>query len=673
QTLAEKALRESELRYRLLADEASDAIVRIKIPERTYEYISPFASRMLGYTQDELYEKPAIIRDAIHPDWRGHVEEHWQELLNGREPENLEFAIADRQGDTHWCSQHNSYIKDDDGRLIALQAIVRDITERKLLEEALKRSEKKYRSLFEHIPIGLYRLSTDGRFLSANPHAAKILGYVSPEDLMQSVEDITTQIYWGSERREEAIRLLQEEGFIENFEVQYRHKDGYPVWVSFNARLIKDDHGNTLYSIGAIRDINEHKLAEEALKRSECRYRNLIDLAVDGIVVGTDKGVIIEANECMCKLLGVTREELIGKRMSDLPFTPESLEKSPLRFDLVLNGERIESRRQLKRPDESEVIVEMHTKMMPDGIYQSIFRDITQRERVEDALLESEAKYRALIETTCTGFVILNPDGVVLDANAEYVSFIGYSQLVDIVGRNVIEWTADHDKKKNAAALKICYRKGVIRNLEIDYADSAGHITPVEINATYIKAGRNKTEIMALCRNIMARRQVDEELRRHRRNLEDMVSERTVELERKNMALKELNTTLKVLLEKREEDKKEMEERFVMNVRNLVLPYVEQMKRGKPDFEQQACLGIIEKHLNVIATPLLTNMRQFNMTPQEIKVATLVKQGKSTKEIAEILGIASGSIDVHRKNIRKKLGLNERKVNLQSRLESFDQ
>ena len=177
--------------------------------------------------------------------------------------------------------------------------------------------------------------------------------------------------------------------------------------------------------------------------------------------------------------------------------------------------------------------------------------------------------------------------------------------------------------------------------------------------------------MISIVRDITARKQAEEELERYRLSLEEMVKERTAELEIKNVTLQELNTTLKVLLKQREEDKQDMEERFVMNVHSLVLPFVEQMKKGRLDVGQQPRLEIVETHLRDITMPLLKNIRKFNLTPKELKVAALVRNGKSTKEIAEILAVAAGSIDVHRNNIRKKLGLNSRRTNLQSYLETL--
>lgn len=124
------------------------------------------------------------------------------------------------------------------------------------------------------------------------------------------------------------------------------------------------------------------KRVERELQNSENRYRELVDLAVDGILLGSHEGMIIGANECMCKLTGRSRAELAGKDIRSLMFKPESLAEAPLWLDLVQKGETVVAERILIRPDGSEVTVEIRSKMMPDGTYQSIYRDITERKRV---------------------------------------------------------------------------------------------------------------------------------------------------------------------------------------------------------------------------------------------------------------------------------------------------
>jgi PAS domain S-box-containing protein len=148
-----------------------------------------------------------------------------------------------------------------------------------------------------------------------------------------------------------------------------------------------------------------------------------------------------------------------------------------------------------------------------------IITDVTERTQHEKALLESEAKYRTLIETTNTGFVIIDEKGVVLDANPEYVRLSGHARLGEIIGKSVIEWTADYERQKNAAAVGVCLHNRQIRSLEIDYVDSEGKITPIEINATCMET-EGMTQILTLCRNITERRHAEEE----RKALEERLS-----------------------------------------------------------------------------------------------------------------------------------------------------
>jgi PAS domain S-box-containing protein len=128
------------------------------------------------------------------------------------------------------------------------------------------------------------------------------------------------------------------------------------------------------------------------------------------------------------------------------------------------------------------------------------------------ALRESEEKYRALVETTGTGFVIIDERGTVLDANAEYVRLSGHQELREILGRCVTEWTAAHDRERNRQEVQQCFGHGSVRNLEIDYVDQQGKTTPIEINATVVQAV-NGTQVLTLCRDITGRKRMEGALR----------------------------------------------------------------------------------------------------------------------------------------------------------------
>ena len=125
------------------------------------------------------------------------------------------------------------------------------------------------------------------------------------------------------------------------------------------------------------------------------------------------------------------------------------------------------------------------------------------------------------------------------------------------------------------------------------------------------------------------------------------------------------------MLKQREEDRKELEERFVLNVKQLVLPQVKKMKRGKLELSQQAAVDLLEANLKEILSPFLSNLRRFNFTPRQLEIIALIKEGRTTKDIAEVLHVSTEAIDTHRFLIRKKLGLNKEKTNLRSYLLSL--
>ena len=177
----------------------------------------------------------------------------------------------------------------------------------------------------------------------------------------------------------------------------------------------------------------------------------------------------------------------------------------------------------------------------------------------------------------------------------------------------------------------------------------------------------------ALKMEITERRRTEAQLCEARENLERLVEERTAELKAKTTHLEELNVALNVLLKKREDDRRDLEDNFMHNVKNLILPYLDKLKSTQLSARHKIYIEILESNIHQIASPLARQLssRYFSLTPTEIRVASLIKRDQTTKEIAETFHVSDGAIIYHRHNIRKKLGLNNKKINLRTYLQSF--
>jgi DNA-binding response OmpR family regulator/DNA-binding CsgD family transcriptional regulator len=177
----------------------------------------------------------------------------------------------------------------------------------------------------------------------------------------------------------------------------------------------------------------------------------------------------------------------------------------------------------------------------------------------------------------------------------------------------------------------------------------------------------------ALKLEISERRRTEALLREARQDLERQVKERTAALEAKTANLEELNVALKVLLKQREDDRRDLEDNLMHNVKNLILPHLEHLKSGELSARQKIYIEILESNLHRLTSPLARRLSSsyFSLTPTEIRVASLIKQERTTKEIADAFHVSESAIIYHRHNIRKKLGLNNKKINLKTYLQSL--
>jgi DNA-binding CsgD family transcriptional regulator/PAS domain-containing protein len=276
------------------------------------------------------------------------------------------------------------------------------------------------------------------------------------------------------------------------------------------------------------------------------------------------------------------------------------------------------------------------------------------------------------MDSLAANMAILDENGVILETNRSWQRF-GLENKIetppDTVGLNYLgicdSATGDPKEVEKAREVADGIRRVIAGDLNEFATDYPCH-SPEEKRWYYVRATRmadhGPLRVVVSHEDVTAIKLAEEALR-----------ERELELELQTQKLEETNTALRVLLKAREEDKHELEEKVLVNVKELIMPYLKDLKNAGLDTRQKAYLEIVESNLNDIISPFLHQLssKYLNLTPREIQVATLVKEGKASKEIAEMLNLSMNAVDFHRKNIRDKLGLKNKKANLRTHLLSL--
>jgi PAS domain S-box-containing protein len=334
-------------------------------------------------------------------------------------------------------------------------------------------------------------------------------------------------------------------------------------------------------------------------------------------------------------------------------------------------------------------------------LYADVRRELAERKRTEETLRGSQERYRLLLESSPDPIVVYTMEGKATYVNPAFEQTFGFSSK-DVFGKS-IDFVPQENWPETREAIENMLSGKKIHLFETRRLTKAGRVLDVQISSTlyHDQDGKPVGNIVIL-RDVSAQKKAEKVLKEYQDHLEELVEERTAELAKTNKQLEqeieerkraeeslrkrevelkaqslhlaEVNTALKVLLKQREEDKKELGENVLLNVKELITPYVARLKKSRLNTNQKTLVDIMESNLENIISPFISKLssRYFNLTPMEIKVANLVKEGKTNKEIAELLCLSKNTILFHRYNIRSKLRLKNKKINLQSHLLSFD-
>jgi diguanylate cyclase (GGDEF)-like protein/PAS domain S-box-containing protein len=410
---AEQALEESEKRYRLLAENATDLIWTTDMSLR-YTYISPSVLRLRGYTVEEAISHtveqdlcPSSLDIAMKALAEEVAREGSEEKASYRW-RTLELEHYCKDGSTVWLEVTTTFLRDEDGQPIGLLGASRDISERKRAQQDLEESELRYRLIAENATDVISTMDMNHKYTYVSPSIARMRGY-SPEEIVgatlaQTLTPASVEVSRRALAQALAIEGTERSGLREwrVLELEMYCKDGSTIWTEVNTSFLRDSDGRPIGILSVTRDISERKKSEAALRESEEKYRRLVQDSTDGIAIV--EGLEVKfVNRALLEMYGGEREdEMVGRPLTDF-VAPEDRELMVERSYARERGQDAPDHYEFKvlRKDGTKFDAELSVGLITHQgrvARQGVIRDITERKRTEEALRESEKRYRLFAE-----------------------------------------------------------------------------------------------------------------------------------------------------------------------------------------------------------------------------------------------------------------------------------
>lgn len=408
---AEQLLRKAEERYRNIFENALGGIFQ-NTPDGRFIEANQALARILGYASSaELKDSINDIRQDIYAD-PSRVEEIIQ-TIQDQDQGTLELEVRRKDGTTGWVSARVRVIRNDQGEVSCYEGMVEDISERKQIEESLRKSEEKYRHIVERSMEGIFQSTPDGRYLTVNPAFARMFGFDSPEQMVMEVNNIGEQLYRDPADRRKILKRIQEEDSLVGFEEGVRKRNGEMFWMRLNAKCVRDPEGNVLYYDGVVSDITERKRMEEALRRAYMFSHSILKNVSEGLCVCHESPEspfmrFTVWNDRMIEVTGYTMEEVNRRGWEQcLLSDPENRAKASERLLEVYLGKDLQGAEgTITRSDGSKRTISVSTSVIEsdDGRLHilALVRDISEWKKAQEELLKHREHLEELVQSRTT-------------------------------------------------------------------------------------------------------------------------------------------------------------------------------------------------------------------------------------------------------------------------------
>jgi PAS domain S-box-containing protein len=533
-------------------------------------------------------------------------------------------------------------------------------TKRKQADKLIRESEERLRTQYQNIPIPTYTWQRAGKdFILVDYNKA---GETMTRGIVSNLKGLkASELYNDQPEIIADFSHCFDKRTVIKKEMDYRLKTtGENKHLAVSYAFVPPD----LVQVHT-EDITSRSQSERDLKQSEQRFRMLVESMRDGLGVQDENGLITYVNERACELSGYSKDELVGRPAADLvdePFQQRFAEEVSRRRE----GESSSYEITWIRKDGSKLPAIMSSAPIFDseGRFRGSFgiiTDITQRKRAEEALRESEERHRMLLEGSPDPIVVYDMEGKATYVNPAFEETFGWSSE-ELLGKRV-EFVPEESWPETRAAIAGMLRGERIQSFETRRLTKDGRILDIQLSSSvFHDQDANRIGNIVILRDVTLRKRAEDALRK-----------REAELAEQSRYLEEVNAALNVLLKRREEDKEDLEGRVLANVKELVLPYVEKLKSSSSYSERMTLVGILESNIKEIVSPFASKLssRFLSLSPTEFQIASLIRDGKTSKEIATLLNASEHTVRSHRFHIRSKLGIKNKKVNMRSYLKSL--
>lgn len=445
----------------------------------------------LGFLPVSLPPEPP---DSLHPRSHRQFKAWWRKLLQGKSAVG-DFCFLKGKKEIWVRAFGHPQLDKKRKRISRITGFIQNITREKKLEQLLKESETYYRRIINEAVEGFFQSTPDGRFLKANQAMARILGYESPQDLINSAQPLARISYVNPEKREEYIKLMTETDQVQGFIFQIRRPNGQTAWLLENARSIRDKNGNILYFEGHVQDITQLKETERALLESQAKLESLIDAASDLIYFKDNERKYLIINRAFEQTLGIKKEEILGRRDEEV-LPPDLAAQCRQSDEEIFATRKIALREETMQIGRGRQIIFETIKspvLAADGSIAGlvgISRDVTERKKAEvelrSLLKEKETLLREIHHRVKNNMQVISS---LLSLQAQKLDDVRAREAIKECQERIRSMSLIHDKLYQQEALHRIEFSSYLRSL----AAHLFHAYQVDASLIQLKIEAEKT------------------------------------------------------------------------------------------------------------------------------------------------------------------------------------